>query len=175
MALMLLALPSAAQARSCPGADARPGVASPRALERATACVIDAERRRRGRSALRTTARLQRAARAHARDMVARDYFAHLAPDGTRVSDRIRRTGYLRGVRAWHVGEVLAWGVGPRGSARATVRAWLRSPPHRAVVLDRSFRDVGVAIVSGAPTSGRVRGAVTAVAVFGRRGWAPGG
>jgi uncharacterized protein YkwD len=132
-------------------------------------CVIDAERRQRGKPGIHRSRRLAHAARGHARDMVRRGYFDHLAPDGTRVADRIRRTGYLDGVRAWRVGEVLAWGQGSEGSPVGTVRGWLRSPPHRAVLLDRAFRDVGLAVVPGAP-SARVPGAATAVAVFGRRG-----
>ena len=101
--------------------------------------------------------------------MVRRGYFDHLAPDRTRVADRVERTGYPDGVRAWRVGEVLAWGQGREASPVRTVRAWLRSPPHRAVLLDRAFRDVGLAVVPGAPGAD-LHGAATAVAVFGRRG-----
>jgi uncharacterized protein YkwD len=168
--VLLLVLPATARAASaCPGAEAIPASASPRVLELAMTCVIDAERERRGKPGIHRSARLARAARVHARDMVRRGYFDHLAPDGTRVADRIRRTGYLDGARAWRVGEVLAWGKGREGSPVGTVRSWLRSPPHRAVLLDGAFRDVGLAIVPGAP-SGGVPGAATAVAVFGRRG-----
>jgi uncharacterized protein YkwD len=170
LSALALLLPSAAAARPCPGADTPPAVASPGRLERAMTCVIERERVRHGRSEVHTSERLAMAARVHARDMVAHDYFDHLAPDGTHVDDRIRRTGYLTGVRAWRVGEVLAWGAGPTGSARGTVRAWLRSSPHRAVLLDPAFRDVGLAVVPGAPRPGGIAGAATAVAVFGRRG-----
>jgi uncharacterized protein YkwD len=131
-------------------------------------CVIDAERERRGRAGIHRSRALAKAARVHVRDMISRGYFDHLAPDGTRVADRIKRTGYLDGVRAWRVGEVLAWGQGSAGSPVGTVRGWLRSPPHRAVLLDRAFRDVGIAVMPGAP-SAQVPGAATAVAVFGRR------
>jgi uncharacterized protein YkwD len=139
-------------------------------MERAVACVVGVERRRRGRPAVDVSGRLAKAARAHARDMVAHDFFSHAAPDGTRVGDRVMRTGYLRGARAWRIGEVLAWGAGSTGSPRGTVRAWLRSSGHRAVLLDPAFRDVGLAVVPGAPLAGGVPGAVTTVAVFGRRG-----
>jgi uncharacterized protein YkwD len=166
----LLLVPATAAARPCPGADILPRDATPRQLARALTCVIDTERERRGRSSVHTSSRLARAAQVHARDMVANDYFDHLAPDGTSVADRARRAGYLSGVRAWRVGEVLAWGVGPTGSPRGTVRAWLHSAPHRAVLLDPSYRDVGLAVVEGAPRPGVASGAATAVAVFGRRG-----
>jgi uncharacterized protein YkwD len=50
------------------------------------------------------------------------------------------------GHRSWSAGENLAWGA-PRITARQTVRAWLRSPGHRANLLKRSWRNVGVAAV----------------------------
>jgi uncharacterized protein YkwD len=168
--LALALLPATAAARPCSGADLSPTEASPRQLERAIACVIERERIRRGRPGVDASTRLASAARVHARDMVTHTYFDHLAPDGTRVADRIRATGYLHGVRAWRVGEVLAWGTGSSGSPRGTVRAWLQSSAHRAVLLDPAFRDVGLAVVPGAPMRGGAAGAATAVAVFGRRG-----
>ena len=44
-------------------------------------------------------------------------------------------------------GENLFAGTQGRVSARDVVSAWLQSPPHRANLLNRSFRDVGVAPV----------------------------
>ena len=147
-----------------------PEDATPRQLAQAITCVIEQERERRGRSSVQTSTRLAKAAQTHARDMVVHTYFDHHAPDGSSVADRARRTGYLSGVGTWRVGEVLAWGVGPTGSPRGTVRAWLHSPPHRAVLLDPAYRDVGLAVVDGAPRPGATPDAATAVAVFGRRG-----
>lgn len=43
------------------------------------------------------------------------------------------------------MGETLAFASrGGRGLARRVVRGWLRSPSHRAILMDRSLRDVGV-------------------------------
>lgn len=58
---------------------------------------------------------------------------------------RLRR----HGVRGRTVGETIAWGVGTDGTADAIVRMWLESPPHRATLLRRSFRYVGVGVASG--------------------------
>jgi uncharacterized protein YkwD len=45
---------------------------------------------------------------------------------------------------------------------------WMHSPPHRRVILTKRFRDVGIAVVSGAPK--QVEGpAATYVADFGVR------
>src|SRR6476659_10422665 len=77
---------------------------------------------------------LRAAALRHSEDMLARDYFAHTSPTGSTVAFRILRSGFVSG-HVWRAGETLAWGIGARASAAATVAAWLRSPTHRAIVL----------------------------------------
>lgn len=78
---------------------------------------------------------LQRAARAHSREMVGSSVFAHGA-FGSRMA-RFNVTGRL-------AGENLAWGTGARGTAQGIVLAWLASPEHRANLLRPSFTRVGV-------------------------------
>jgi uncharacterized protein YkwD len=88
-----------------------------------------------GLRALRVDTRLQRAARAHSREMVAGNIFEH-----GDFAGRIRRFRVV-----FHIaGENIAWGTGSRGSARAIVAGWLASPPHRENLLRRSFTRVGV-------------------------------
>ncbi len=89
---------------------------------------------------LRVDRALQRAARAHSREMLRRERFTH----GT-VGQRFLRFG----IRSPVLGENLAWGVGENALPRVVVRAWLGSPPHRRNLLDRSFRRVGVASAIG--------------------------
>jgi uncharacterized protein YkwD len=89
---------------------------------------------------LRFDPHLQRAARAHSHEMLVENDFAHGA-FGTRMR-RYSVTGRL-------AGENLAWGVGPLGTARAIVAAWLASPPHRANLLRPSFRRIGVGDLGG--------------------------
>jgi len=86
---------------------------------------------------------LRAAALRHSEDMLARDYFAHTSPTGSTVAFRILRSGFVSG-HVWRAGETLAWGIGARASAAATVAAWLRSPTHRAIVLSPGFRWVGI-------------------------------
>ena len=83
--------------------------------------------------------------------MVRRDYFAHDSLSGATFVDRIRRTGYLKGRRAWVVGENLAWGSDDRSSPAAIVRAWMKSPGHRTNILQRRFREIGIGLAHGAP------------------------
>ena len=83
--------------------------------------------------------------------MVKRNYFAHVSKSGTDFVTRLTRTGYLRGARAWTVGENLAWGSGKRSTPREIVAAWMNSPGHRANILQRRFREIGIGVVFGAP------------------------
>jgi uncharacterized protein YkwD len=144
---------------ACAAADAVPARANAAQLARAAFCLVNRERRRRGLRALRSERRLKLAAGRHARDMVARSYFAHRSPGGRDVVDRLRSAGYLRGQGAF-VGETLAWGRGAHGTPLAIVAAWMRSPPHRAVLLSRRYRQIGLAAVSGSPR-GRTSTAAT--------------
>jgi uncharacterized protein YkwD len=67
------------------------------------------------------------------------------------------------------VGEVLAWQDLRRSTPRATVDAWMRSPPHRRSLLDPRFRQIGAAATIGDPVRADTAG-VTVAAVLGRVG-----
>ena len=47
------------------------------------------------------------------------------------------------------VGEVVAWNSRRRAPAQWIVSGWMNSPPHRAVLLDRTYRTVGVGASRG--------------------------
>jgi uncharacterized protein YkwD len=130
-------------------------------------CLVNRERVLREIPPLRTSPLLEDSAQAHGRDMLERDYFSHTAPDGGTPAGRIGRTGYLRGARSWLIGENLAWLSMRPYPARATVRMWMDSRAHRAVMLDPRFREMGIAVLSGAPTYRRA--ALTLVLNLGRR------
>jgi uncharacterized protein YkwD len=100
---------------------------------------------------LRLNGRLSRAAVRHARDMVRRRYFSHFSPSGSSFLQRIKRTGYLSRVRAWSAGENIAWGSGGLATPRSIVRAWMRSPGHKANILNRRFREIGLGIARRSP------------------------
>jgi uncharacterized protein YkwD len=150
-ALAALAQSPAARASSCAGAHAVPGQATRGELTRAIVCVSNAERRDRGLRRLRVDPLLSTAALHHSLDMVRRGYFAHTGPAGDTFVQRIRATGYLASAPRWLVGENLGWGWGPSGSPAGIVRAWLRSPEHRKILLRRSYREVGIGVALGGP------------------------
>lgn len=114
-------------------------------------CLVNRERARAGARRLRPNRCLARVAARHARDMIARGYFGHTSPDGRTFGERILATGYAPRYARWTIGENLAWGAAPDGDPAWVVDAWMRSPSHRQNLLRTSFRDVGVAAVSGAP------------------------
>ena len=133
-----------------------------------TKCLIDRARVRRGLSRLRYRRGLRLSAKAHARDMVHRAYFSHSTPDRSSLTTRIARTGYLSSARGWAVGENLGWLREPSRPALSMLRGWMRSPPHRHLILNPVYSDVGLWVVRGAPSAYRGR-ALTFVLHVGRR------
>jgi len=142
--------------------------AAPELAREALVCEIGRLRARRDLRRLDSDDRLAKAARRHASDMVDRHYFSHYSPAGADVADRARRTGYAKRACSWRLGEVLAWGVGGRSTAAATVRAWMDSPDHRHILVSNRYSDLGVGTVAGTPEQSYPHG-LTAAAVLGRR------
>jgi uncharacterized protein YkwD len=120
-------------------------------LARASVCLINNRRTRRGLPRLRINNRLSRAAKWHTHDMVRRSYFGHVSRRGRDVVDRLYGARYLGGRISWAVGENLAWGSGDRGTPRQIVRAWMNSPGHRRNMLDRRFREIGIGVIANGP------------------------
>ena len=95
--------------------------------------------------------RLGAAARAHARDMEARDYYAHTSPEGGTVRDRF----LAEGGSEWRlVSENIARCRGcptPPGPerVRAFQEGWMDSPEHRAAILDPGLARFGYALAWG--------------------------
>jgi uncharacterized protein YkwD len=134
----------------------------------AVLCLHNRERSARGLAPLRENAKLRRAANAHSADMVASSYFAHESRNGDDMADRILGTGYARG-QGWSLGENIAWGTGSLATAAEIQRAWMQSAGHRANILRRQFREIGIGIALGAPIdAGGLEGA-TYTADFGVR------
>jgi uncharacterized protein YkwD len=152
---ILAAAPQAAPA-AVPSADTRAaGVARAAAAGQARAirAAINQVRAANGLRPVRGDRRLARAARRHSRDMVRRRYFDHVSPGGLTPSQRVRRAGYPAGRRVWRVGETIAWGEGAYAAPGAVVQTWMASPPHRAILLSPSFREVGLGLAAGGPAA----------------------
>lgn len=137
-------------------------------VQQATLCLLNAERSARRLAPLRSNPKLAAAAAQHSLDMVRRRYFAHDTLGGGSFDRRIVRVGYLRGARAWAIGENLAWGSGVLAAPVAIVSAWMKSPGHRANILDRRFREIGLGLAAGAPQARPLAG-LTYTTDFGAR------
>jgi uncharacterized protein YkwD len=133
---------NALAAPGCSGAKARVSSAPPGKLRSALLCLVNRKRADHGLEALRLDRKLQRAAGNHARDMVRHDYFAHQRDGGPDLTARLERVGWNG--EAW--GETIAYGCGKLGSPKATLRGWMNSPPHRAIILSGSYGRGGLGV-----------------------------
>lgn len=119
-------------------------VANPRPrpdLEARMLDLINRERAAQGLGPLRADPELAEVARAHSRDMFARGYFSHIAPDGKDPFDRMRAAR----VRYITAGENLA--LAP--TLPQAHQGLMDSPGHRANILRPAFGRVGIGIVDG--------------------------
>jgi uncharacterized protein YkwD len=114
--------------------------------ERAMVDAVNDARHRHGLRPVREARSLARSAGRRAAALTRLGVFRHLGADAP------------AGSRSW--GEALAVHRGWRAQARTTVRRWLRSPSHRAVVLG-GFRRIGAGIKRG-----RLDGRLTTVWVL---------
>lgn len=106
------------------------------------------------------------AANQHSDNMISLDYFAHTSPTGSTLSSRILRAGFQYS-GSWWAGETLAWGTGTYASPRATVRMWMHSAEHRAILLSSHASLVGIGRATGSFLG--YRGAVVWTADFAHR------
>jgi uncharacterized protein YkwD len=85
---------------------------------------------------------LTAAAQAHSVDMVARDFYSHTSPDGSKPWDRAAAAGATRR----SIGENIACG---QRSPAEVVEGWMNSPGHRANILKPDFTHIGVGFAGG--------------------------
>jgi uncharacterized protein YkwD len=143
--------PPARLGARCPGADAEPDRVDRAAVERALLCLVNQERAHYGLGRLNANRQLQRAALVFAHEMVGHDFFSHITPGGQPFTARLLRSGYVNPVGNYLFGENLGWGSGPTSTPRELLDKWMASAPHRANVLDASYRDAGVGVTPGIP------------------------
>jgi uncharacterized protein YkwD len=141
-------------ATPCQNTELTPASGNLEQIDAATLCLVDQERARNGELPLAPNAQLGQAASSHSEDMVAEDYFDHVAPDGETPLDRVQASGYIPNSRVGYtIGENIAWGTLYLATPSAIVSAWIASPEHLANILDGSYRDTAIAVVAAAPAS----------------------
>ncbi len=85
---------------------------------------------------------LTQAAKEKVNDMVTKNYFAHVSPDGVTPWYWFGQVGY----DFTYAGENLAVDF---SDSQDVTTAWLNSPEHRANILNANFTQVGIAIATG--------------------------
>jgi uncharacterized protein YkwD len=140
--------------QDCAGADLQPDGDNGEAIRSAVVCLENQIRDDHGLPTLRANTRLRAAADGHSANMVARRFFDHTAPGGVTMVDRIFRAHYASRNSAWSLGENLAWGTGSFATPRHIVEMWMDSPGHRANILKRAYREIGVGVALGTPSGG---------------------
>jgi uncharacterized protein YkwD len=162
---------AAAAAPSSPKTTKRFSVSATPDLARALVAEVNGTRRTRGLRPLTYSARLTNAATAHAHALATAGQFTHSWPTTGRLfSSWIRGFYPARGFRAWSAGENLLW-ASPGFTPPGAVQQWLDSPTHRRVLLSRSWRELGVGVVSAVAAPGAYGGrdVQIAAAEFGTR------
>ena len=113
--------------------------------------LVNEARREHGLPPLRETDTLDKAAQNHAEDMAARNYLAHVSPDGETAFDRFLEVG---GDRWLEVGENI--GVCPdcgprldREDVRIMHQGWMKSPPHLEHIISPGLDRFGFGIAAG--------------------------
>ena len=93
---------------------------------------------------------LEKAARAHSKDMIERDYFSHDTMGGGTFDERLKSFGYTpEGYSFYLVGENIAYGSGSYGEPDSIMSRWMKSDGHRHNILNPKFRQIGIGTYSG--------------------------
>ena len=82
-------------------------------------------------------------AETRARDMFAKQYFAHVSPTGEQASDIAQRIGYQYKV----IAENIASGIFLTN--QKVIDGWMQSPGHRQNILSQEVKELGAAIIKG--------------------------
>jgi uncharacterized protein YkwD len=119
-----------------------------KAVEKEVLRLTNAERRKRHLSSLDADDDLTATARAHSDDMLKRDFFSHVNPDGKSPAERLMPSHSMPVAK---VGENIWKGSRLDTSdakllARLMVDGWLTSPGHRANILNQDYTHLGVGI-----------------------------
>ena len=85
---------------------------------------------------------LSNAAQAKGNDMIVKDYWAHVAPDGTEPWKFFSNFGY----KYKYAGENLARDF---SNASTAMDAWMNSPTHRENILNPKYKEIGIGVIEG--------------------------
>ncbi|MDK1472166.1 CAP domain-containing protein [Streptomyces sp. 549] len=101
--------------------------------------LANSERAKAGCEPLKSEARLTSAAQKHTDLMARSGVLSHTGSDGSTLSSRVKAAGYPFSA----VGENIARG---QRTPEQVMDGWMRSPGHRANILNCNFRDIGIGV-----------------------------
>jgi uncharacterized protein YkwD len=163
LAVAALAAPASAPAathartaatRQCANTHLVPNARNLRAVRAAILCLHNQIRAQYGLPRLKSNVKLRRAALGHSSSMVRGRYFDHTDPNGRTFVQRVLGAGYVHRGQGWSLGENIAWGTGKLATPAGVMDAWMHSAGHRANILQRSYREVGIGVELGVPSAG---------------------
>lgn len=107
--------------------------------------LVNSSRDKRGLPPLERDATLDRSAQAHAQDMIERDYFAHVTPDGRDIMDRYRAAdGNPWRLVTENIGRCVGCEAPPtRADVDRQHEGWMESPEHRENILSPGLSRYG--------------------------------
>lgn len=103
---------------------------------------VNPVRQEQGFLSLQANEKLTQAAQMKAEDMIKKDYFEHVSPDGKQPWEWLKEADYNYAAAA----ENLAMNA---SEPKSLVQAWLNSPSHAKNILNGYFTDIGIGIAKG--------------------------
>ncbi len=119
--------------------DSNPSVLT---IEKQVLELVNEERKKQNITPLEWNDDLANLARAHSEDMVERNFFAHVNPDGQDPFERMK----IYGIDYYYAAENIASG---QMTAKAVVNSWMASEGHRDNILNPNLTELGVGTARG--------------------------
>lgn len=123
-----------------------PGKKKTKQLLKALLCVMNEQRKLAKLKPLKISKKLNKAALAHTQSMISGKFFAHQGPKEVALASRLKKAKY-RGA----AGENIGAGAGPLATPLEMVNGWMHSSLHKANLLSRTWKTVGIGYVAQFP------------------------
>ncbi|MEK6682561.1 MAG: CAP domain-containing protein [Nitrospirota bacterium] len=104
--------------------------------------MVNSERRAKGLPLLKSDAKLQKAARAHSRDMIKRKFFDHTNPDKQTVGDRLK----IAKIKWTMAAENIASNKNMDDPVESAFEDWLKSSSHYKNIINAGYELSGIGI-----------------------------
>jgi uncharacterized protein YkwD len=133
----------------CKDKNVSPTVRNVKKVNVALLCVINEQRKLYKLKPFKISKKLTKSAAAHTKAMISGKFFAHQGPREPALRDRLRKAKY-RGSGAENIGA----GAGRLGTPLSMVNGWMHSTLHRANLLNKKWKYVGIGFLPQFPIKG---------------------